>query len=116
MEDDLAGLDLAVLDIDLVADEGDGDVVADAGEILVPVGDVLVGGAGGHVKHDDRSLAADVVAVAEASELLLAGGVPHVEGEGAAVGEETQFAHLHTDSGCKKKNAKKKMKKKSTLE
>ena len=35
--------------------------------------------------------------VAEAAELLLAGGVPHVEDERAAVGVEQQRVHLHTD-------------------
>ena len=45
----------------------------------MPVGDVLVGDAGGHVEHDDAALAVDVVAITEAAELLLAGRVPHVE-------------------------------------
>lgn len=45
----------------------------------VPVGDVLVGDAGGDVEHDDAALAVDVVAVAQTAELLLAGSVPDVE-------------------------------------
>ena len=45
----------------------------------VPVGDVLVGDAGGDIEHDDAALAVDVVAITETAELLLAGGVPHIE-------------------------------------
>jgi hypothetical protein len=45
----------------------------------MPVGDVLVGNAGGDIKHDDATLPVDVVAIAQATELLLTGGVPHVE-------------------------------------
>ena len=45
----------------------------------MPVGDVLVGDAGGHVEHDDTALAVDVVSVSETTELLLTSGVPHVE-------------------------------------
>jgi hypothetical protein len=45
----------------------------------VPVGNVLVGDAGGHIEHDDAALAVDVVAITETTELLLAGGVPHIE-------------------------------------
>lgn len=99
VEGDFLGLDLAVLDIDLVAAEDDGDVVADADEILVPVGDVLVGDAGRDVEHDDGALAADVVAVTEPAELLLAGSIPDVEADGAAVGVEGDGVDLDTESG-----------------
>jgi hypothetical protein len=45
----------------------------------VPVGDVLVGDAGGDVEHDDTALAVNVVSIAETAKLLLTGGVPDVE-------------------------------------
>ena len=45
----------------------------------MPVGDVLVGDARGDIKHDDATLAVDVVAITETAELLLTGSVPHVE-------------------------------------
>jgi hypothetical protein len=51
----------------------------------VPVGDVLVGDARRHIEHDDAALAVDVVAVAQAAELLLAGRVPDVESDGTEV-------------------------------
>lgn len=45
----------------------------------VPVGDVLVGDTGGDIEHDDTALAIDVVTIAETTELLLTGGIPHIE-------------------------------------
>ena len=36
----------------------------------------------------------DVVTISESSELLLAGGVPHVEADGASVGVEHEGVHL----------------------
>lgn len=45
----------------------------------MPVGDVLVGDAGGNIEHDDTALAVDVVTVTEATELLLTGGIPDIE-------------------------------------
>ena len=56
MEHDGLGLDLAVLDVDLVAAEDDGDVLADADEVPVPVGHVLVRHPGCHVEHHDGAL------------------------------------------------------------
>lgn len=45
----------------------------------MPVGDVLVGDTGGDIEHDDTALAVDVVAIAEATELLLTGSIPDIE-------------------------------------
>ena len=59
VESDLLGLDLSVLDIDLVANEHNGDVLADSDEILVPLGDVLVGDSGADIEHDDSAVATD---------------------------------------------------------
>ena len=53
MESDLAGLDFSVLLVNLVSDKNDGDVITDTGEILVPLGDILVGDSGGDIEHDD---------------------------------------------------------------
>jgi hypothetical protein len=51
----------------------------------VPVGHVLVCDTRGDVEHDDAALSVDVVSVAEAAKLLLAGCVPDVELDGAEV-------------------------------
>lgn len=104
MEGDCLCLDLALLDVDFVAGEDDGDVLADTDQITcteasvgarlvsatrvgcwgtssltVPVGDVLVGDARRDVEHDDAAVAVDVVSVPQPTELLLSGGVPDIE-------------------------------------
>ena len=76
------------LDVDLVSAEDDGNVLADALEVSVPVGHVLVCDLGRDVKHDDAGLPLDVVAVAEPAKLLLPGRVPAVEDDLAKVGVE----------------------------
>ena len=91
---------MAHLHVDLVTAENNGDVLTDALEVAVPVGDVLVGDAGGDVEHDDTALALNVVAVAETTELLLARGIPDVEADGTEVGGERERVHLHTESSC----------------
>ena len=50
------GLDLPVLDVDLVAGEDDGNVLAHPDQVPVPVGDVLVCHSRGHIEHDDGTL------------------------------------------------------------
>lgn len=99
MESNLTGLDLALLHIDLVTTEDDGDVLADADEVTMPVGDILVGDAAGDVEHDDAALALDVVDVAEAAKLFLAGSVPDIKDDRATVRVEEQRANLNTNSG-----------------
>jgi hypothetical protein len=79
VEGDGLGLDLALLDIDLVTAQNDRDVLAHSDQVTVPVGNVLVGDAGCHVEHDDTALSVDVVSIAETSELLLASSVPDIE-------------------------------------
>ena len=59
VENNLLGLNFAVLNVDLVSNENDGDVLADSDEILVPLGHILVGDAGAHIKHDDSAISAN---------------------------------------------------------
>lgn len=99
MEGDVGSLDLALLDVDLVAAENNGDVLADTLEVTVPVGDVLVGDTRGHIEHDDTALALDVVAVTETTELLLAGSVPDVEADGALEDVSDVFGCVLTPPG-----------------
>jgi hypothetical protein len=98
VESDGLGLDFSLLDIHLIATENDRDVLANSDKITwsikvscphdsffrwqihtVPVRDVLVCDAGGHIEHDDTTLAIDVVAITETAKLLLPSSVPHVE-------------------------------------
>jgi hypothetical protein len=99
VEGDLLGLDFAVLDIDLVAHEHDEDVLADASQVFRPLGHVGVGDARKDVDNDDAAFAADVVAVAQAVELFLACGIPHVLQDLAVVREEGLWVHLNTERG-----------------
>lgn len=45
----------------------------------MPVGNVLVGNAGGNIEHDDTALAVDVITITETAKLLLTGGIPDIE-------------------------------------
>jgi len=91
------GLDLALLYVDFVAAEDDGDLLANTDQVTcrrpsdgisqllkdrgltMPVGHVLVGDSGGDVKHDDTALAVDVVSIAETTKLLLPSSIPDIE-------------------------------------
>lgn len=59
VEGNLFGLHLAVLDVHLVPAQNDGDALAHADEVLVPVGHVLVGHSRSNIEHDDSSLSLD---------------------------------------------------------
>lgn len=99
VEGDLLGAHLAVLDIDLVADQHDRDVLAHANDIAMPLLHVLVGLSRRHVEHDDSALTHDVVAIAQSTEAFLTGSIPHVENNRTAVGVEDQWSNLNTDGG-----------------
>lgn len=99
VEGDGLGLDLALLDIDLVAAQNDRDVLADAHKISVPVGHVLVGDTRGDIEHDDAALAVNVVTVTETTKLLLASSVPDLKGNLTTVGVEVEGVNLDTLCG-----------------
>lgn len=75
------------------------DVLADALEIAMPVGHVLVRDSRGHVKHNDTTLALDVVSISQPAKLFLASCIPHVEADGAEVGVEGQWVYFDSESG-----------------
>jgi hypothetical protein len=99
VEGDGLGLDLALLHVNLVAAQDNGNVLADTDEITETFWDVLLGDTRVYIKHDDTALAVDVVTVTETTELLLAGGIPHVELDLAEVGGETEGVNFHTKGG-----------------
>lgn len=92
---------LTHLNVHLVTAQHKGDIFTYALKIAMPVGDILVGDAGGNVKHDDAALALDVVSIAQSTELLLPSRVPHVEADSAEVGRERQRVDLDTERSCK---------------
>jgi len=99
VEGDGLGLDLALLDINLVAGQDNWNILADTDEITVPVRHVLVGDTGGHVEHDDTALAVDVVSIAKATKLLLTSSIPHIELDLTQVRCEAERVDFHTE-GC----------------
>ena len=99
VESDLFSLDFAIFHVDLVAYQTDWDHIANTSEILVPLGDVLVGDSGGDIEHDDTTLASNVVAVTKTTELLLASSVPHVELDETLVGMEGHRSNFNTNCG-----------------
>jgi len=60
----------------------------------MPVGHVLVGDTRGDVKHNDTTLALDIVTISETTKLLLASGVPDVEANCAEIGRELKRMNL----------------------
>jgi hypothetical protein len=61
VESDLLGLHLAILDVDLVSAEDDGNVHAHTNDIPVPVRDILVGHPRSDIEHDDRALTLNAI-------------------------------------------------------
>lgn len=51
----------------------------------MPVGNVLVCNTRSDVKHDDSTLAVDVVSVSQTTELLLTSSIPDIELDGTKV-------------------------------
>lgn len=97
VEGDCLGLDFALLHIDFVAAQDDGNVLTNTNQVTwkfvlvrckvaenpavltMPVGNILVGDSGCDIEHNDTALAVDVVAISKATELLLSCSIPNVE-------------------------------------
>jgi len=106
VEDDLGGLHLSFLDISLVSDQNNRNVWSNSGQVLVPLGNVLVRDSGGQIEHDNSALGVDatlelilLVDFSELSELLLAGGIPDFEQDWSSGGVEWNIGDVDT-SGC----------------
>ena len=88
------------LHINLVTAQDNGDALADALEVAVPVGHVFVGNPRSHVEHNNTTLALDVVAISQTTELFLAGSVPYIKADVTKVGMEVERVDLDTKGGC----------------
>jgi len=99
VECDSLGLDLALLHVDFVATEDNGDVFANTNEIAVPVRNVLVGDAGGHIEHDDAALSIDIISISQSTELLLTCCIPHIELDLSQVRSESQWVDFDAKRG-----------------
>mmetsp|Transcript_28520 Transcript_28520/g.58172 ORF Transcript_28520/g.58172 Transcript_28520/m.58172 type:complete len:203 (-) Transcript_28520:204-812(-) len=65
----------------------------------MPVGHIFVRDTRGNVKHDDGTLALDVVSIAQSPKFLLPGGVPHVEFNGSTICVEDEGVDLYSQGG-----------------
>lgn len=99
MENDGFGFDLSVFNIDFVAGENDGNVLAYSDQISVPVGNVFVCNSRRNVEHDDSALALNIVSVTKTAKLLLTSGIPNVKSDGASIRVENKGMDFYTESG-----------------
>jgi len=97
VENDRFGFDLSVLNIDFVAGQNDGNVLAYSDQISVPVGNVFVCNSRRHVEHDDSALALNIVSVTETAKLLLTSSVPYVKSDGASIRVENKGMDFNTE-------------------
>jgi len=86
------------LDINFVSAQHDGDVFTNALEIAMPIGDIFVGDSRGYIKHDDTTLALNVITITETTKFLLTSGIPHVKADGTKVGGECEGMNFDTES------------------
>jgi len=92
-----AGLDFPLLDIDFVAAQNDGDLLAHALKITMPVRHVLVRDPARHIEHDDSTLALNVVSIPEAAELFLSRRIPDVKADRAEGGRELERVDFYAE-------------------
>lgn len=90
----------AYLHVDFVSTKHDRDAFTHALQITMPVWHIFVCDPGGHVEHDNTTLALDVVSIAKTTELFLSSGIPDVERDVTVIGLEVQRVNLNTKRGC----------------
>eukprot|EP01052_Picozoa_sp_SAG31_P030030 SAG31_NODE_3044_length_4751_cov_29.695615_2_plen_92_part_00 len=83
MKSDRLGFDLAIFHFALVSHHDNRYVLANPGDISVPCLYALVRDSRCDVEHDDGAVTADVVTIAQAAILLLAGSIPDIEANAA---------------------------------
>lgn len=86
------------LDIDFVSAQHDGNVFTNALEIAMPIRNVFVGDPRGYIKHDDTTLALNVITITETTKLFLTSGIPHVKADSTKVGRECEGVNFDTES------------------
>lgn len=69
MENNWLGLDFSVFNVALVAAQDNWYVFANSDEVSVPVWNILIGDSGGHVEHDDGTLACNTFPISIAKNL-----------------------------------------------
>lgn len=82
------------LDIYFVATENNRNVFADAFEITMPVGNILVGDSGRDVEHNDTTLTLDIVSIPKPTKPFLACSIPNIETDSSEISRERQRMDL----------------------
>jgi hypothetical protein len=104
VENDLLGLDLSVLHIDLISNQNDWNILANSHEILVPFWYILVSNSGTNVKHNDCALTTNtakvseidlLVSISESTKLLLTCCVPDIEFDSSMIGIENHWVNFN---------------------
>lgn len=88
MESDLSSLHFSIFLIDLISNQNDGNVIANSSQIFIPLGHILIGDSGCHIKHDDGSIGSNVVPFSESSQFLLASSIPNAKLDRAVISIE----------------------------
>lgn len=96
MERDRFCFDFAVFDVDFIAAQYNRYIFTHSNQVSMPVWHILVGDTSRYVEHDDGALSLNVVAISQATELLLTSRVPHIESDWTSVCVEHQWVHLDT--------------------
>lgn len=97
MENDLLGLNLSILDINLVSDKHNRNVFTNSDEIFVPLWNILIGDSGADIEHDDTAVSTNVITISETTKLFLTGGIPNVEANLTFRCEELHWVDFDTE-------------------
>ena len=100
VEDNGLCLHFSIFNIHFVPTENNRDILTHSHQIPMPIWYILVCDPSCDIKHDNGTLTLDVVAISQASELLLACSVPDVKSDWTSVGIEHQRMYLNTKGGC----------------
>lgn len=100
MENYLTRLNFSVLSVNLVSDEDYGDVLANSGQILVPLPYIFVGNSRANIEHEDGTVSAYVVTFSKSTEFLLTSSIPDVELDRATGCVEDNFAYFDSLGCC----------------
>lgn len=79
MEDNRFSLHFAIFDVHLVPTQYYRNVLTHTHQVTMPVWYILVSHSRGDIKHDDGTLALNVIAISKPSKFFLASCVPYIE-------------------------------------
>jgi hypothetical protein len=69
----------------------------------MPIGDTFVRDSRGDIKHDDTTLALNVITITKTTKFFLTSGIPHIKDDGTKVGSESKRVNFDTESSWSRK-------------